>query len=292
MVRKSLMMLLTSLAVFSGCATPQPQLTPVWQEYQTDPMVGKGFWIYVPSTYRHDRPAPLIVSCHGTPPYDVAEHHIKEWKFLAEQNGCIVIAPDLDATDGLFGDGPTGGMLRNEMVILSEISLLGYRYNIDLNNIMLTGFSGGGFPTYWVGLRNPGVFSFVVARNCNFSENNFDGWWPPEARQAKIMVYYGQNDPATIVVQSKNAIEYLQRNGFRVDTAVIPGAGHDRHPEVAMTFFRDNMRPPRASLPAGSAAQKPTATRTPAAPPAPSASRTPVAPAPASPGRRPTAGVP
>jgi len=242
-------LLLVLVAAMGGCAVTQPQNTPVRQRHEIDPATGRGFWIYVPSTYRHDRPAPLIISCHGTPPYDVAEHHIREWKMLGEHNGCIIVCPELVATDGLLGDGPIIGMLSCERYILSLISMLGYRYNIDRANVMITGFSGGGFPTYWVGLRHPDVFSVVAARNCNFSQSNLDGWYPPEAKQTAIIVYYGQNDPGTIAIQSRAAIRYFRSRGFaRLEAAVIPGAGHERHPEVAMAFFRRNWRRSKPSL--------------------------------------------
>jgi poly(3-hydroxybutyrate) depolymerase len=231
-----------------GCAVTQPQNTPVSHRAEIDPSTGRLYYIYVPSTYRHERPAPVIVSCHGTPPYDVAGHHIREWKMLGEENGCIVVAPTLIGTDGLVGDGPIVGMLECERSILSILSLLGYRYNIDRANIMISGFSGGGFPTYWVGLRNPDVFSVVVARNCNFNEGNLHGWYPQDALLSDVMVYYGENDPGAIVAQSKSAIRYLQSHGFKVETAVIPGKGHERHPEVAMRFFRDHFRVPRPSM--------------------------------------------
>jgi poly(3-hydroxybutyrate) depolymerase len=240
-----------ALAGAGGCAVPQPQNTPNWQRREFEPSTGRAYWIYVPSTYTHAQPAPLIISCHGTPPYDVAEHHIREWKKLGERNGCIVVAPQLVATDGLFGDGPIIGMLQDERYILSIISYLGYRYNIDKANIMITGFSGGGFPAYWVGLRNPEVFSVIAARNCNFNQGNLDGWWPPEARSVHIIVYYGEVDPGAIIAQSKAAIEYFRGQGFNLSTAVIPGEGHVRHPEVAMKFFQENMRPPQSSLGTG-----------------------------------------
>ncbi len=235
--------------VLTGCPVPQPQNTPVPEQHAVSTITGRGYYIYVPSSYRHDRPTPLIFTCHGTPPYDIADMHIREWKMLGEQKGCIVVAPELQGTDGVLGDGPTSGMQANERTILSIISELGYRYNIDRNNIMITGFSGGGFPTYWVGLRNPDVFNVVVARNCNFSEGNLEGWYPPEAQHQRVFVYYGENDPAAIVLQSRAAIEYLQRKGFRLNTTIIPGVGHERHPEVAMQFFMENMRPPKSSLP-------------------------------------------
>ncbi len=229
----------------AGCHVPQSQNTPSWQRRELDPVSGRAYFIYVPSTYDHSQPSPLIVTCHGTPPYDVAEHHIREWKMLGEQNGCIVVAPELIATDGLIGDGPIVGMLDDERFILSLISLLGYRFNIDRANIMITGFSGGGFPTYWVGLRHPDIFSAVVPRSANFSEHNLDGWYPQGALSQHVKVYYTENDPGAISGQSRRGIKYLQSKGFHVETEIIPGLGHERRPDVAMRFFRENWRRPQ-----------------------------------------------
>ena len=248
-MRPAIALLMAAAGVVGGCAVPRTPPTPSNYELRTDPATGRAYCIYVPSTYRHQKAAPLIISCHGTPPYDVADHHIREWKWYGEQSGCIVVAPTLVATDGLLGDGPIIGMLQCERFIMSIVSLLGYQYNIDRANIMITGFSGGGFPTYWVGLRHPDVFSTVVARNCNFSKHNLDGWYPPEAVKSSVMVYYGSNDPGTIQAQSKAAVAYLRSKGFSVATKVIDGAGHERHPEVAMEFFLRNRRPARPSQP-------------------------------------------
>jgi len=244
-------LIVTGALCVVGCPVPPSlELAPKrhWQE--VEPTTGGAFFIYEPSTYSDSRPAPVIISCHGTPPFDVAEYHVRTWKALGEQNGCIIIAPVLKGTDGILGDGPLLGMLYDERLILSIISLLTYRYNIDRNNIMITGFSGGGFPTYWVGLRHPDVFSVVVARNCNFSKSNVDGWYPPEATEMNILIYYGENDPGAIQHQSKKALEYFSSRGFKkVQEAVIPGAGHERHPQVAMDFFRRHWRPPLPSIP-------------------------------------------
>ncbi len=242
--------LATVAVLLGGCAVTQPQNTPVDQVREINPVMGSGYYLYVPSTYREDKPAPLVVSCHGTPPFDVAEHHIREMKMLGEENGCIVVAPELIGTDGVLGDGPIVGMLTNEQRILTLISWLGYRYNIDRNNIMITGFSGGGFPVYWVGLRHPDVFSTVVARSANFSQGNLDGWYSPEqAKRTSILVYFGQNDPRAIKSQSEQAVTYLRSRGLNVETATIPGSGHERQPEYAMRFFRRHWRTPDPSIP-------------------------------------------
>jgi len=242
--------------LLAGCPVTQDQNTIEQQRHEVNAATGTGYWLFVPHGYRHDRPAPLVVTCHGSPPYDVSEMHIREMKKLCELNGWIVVAPDLIGTDGIFGDGPLTGMWEDERRILSIVSELGYRYNIDRANVMITGFSGGGFPVYWVGLRNPDVFSVAAARSCDFSEGNLDGWYPPEAREVRMLIYYGENDPGAIVIQSRAAIDYFRSKGFSVVTVVIPGIGHERRPEVAENFFRENMRPPRPSLPLPGAATR------------------------------------
>ena len=82
------------LAVTAGCAVTQPQNTPAWQKQETDPVTGAAYWMYVPAAYRDDKPAPLVVTCHGTPPFDVSEHHVRELKMLGEQNGRYVTLGD------------------------------------------------------------------------------------------------------------------------------------------------------------------------------------------------------
>jgi poly(3-hydroxybutyrate) depolymerase len=245
--------MVSAVAAACGCAVTQPQDTPAWQKLEIDPVTGQGYYMYVPSTYRPEKPAPLIVTCHGSPPFDVADHHIREWKMLGEENGCIVLAPQLIGTDGILGNGPVSAMIHNENYILSLISMVGYRYNVDMANIMITGFSGGGFAVYWVGMRNPDVFSCLALRSCNFCEYNIDGWYPPEladgpVKQA-ILIYWGQNDPIAIKVQSESGVRYLQNRNFNVTPQIVPGIGHERRPEVAASFFRDNWRPPRPSQP-------------------------------------------
>ena len=95
-----LMIILAASALFvAGCPVPVTPNTPVPYRYETDPVTGRGFFVYVPSTYSHARPTPLIISCHGSPPFDVAEHHIREWKWYGEQYGCIIVAPSLVGTD-------------------------------------------------------------------------------------------------------------------------------------------------------------------------------------------------
>ncbi len=228
------------LALLAGCPVPQPQGTPHPPRLMIEPISGRLYYLYVPSGYRRGIPAPLIVSCHGTDPFDVAAHQVGEWKMLAERHGCILVCPKLTSSDGIFGSGAIGQLLRDEQLIMTIIGQMHYLYDIDRRNVLMTGFSGGGFPAYFVGLRHPDVFTTVVARNCNFNYRSVQGWYPPEALKTPVMVYYAQNDPAAIQIQSEAAIDFLRAEGFTVKSAVVPRGGHERTPEVAMRFWLDN----------------------------------------------------
>jgi poly(3-hydroxybutyrate) depolymerase len=244
MLRNGLLLLMMS---FAGCAIAPSlkDVRPGIVNYQTDPVTGSKFYLYLPKNYDHSKIYPVIVTCHGTIPYDTARRHIYSLDDYGERYNWIIVAPELHGTDGIFGDGPINEMLKNERNILSLLSRLGYQFNIDRANIMITGFSGGGFPAYWVGLRRPDIFSVIVGQNANFSRANIDGWWPREALKTPIMVYWGEHDPDTILVQSKAAARY-----FHLRDRVLRGAGHDRHPEVAVAFFRRHWNTPVSSQPA------------------------------------------
>jgi len=236
--------------IVCGCAVTQPQATRTEPKLMVEPLTGGVYYLFVPDGYSHEKPAPLIVSCHGTDPFDVAAYQVGEWKWLAEQHGCILVCPKLQSTDGIFGAGDRWQLLRDERLILSILGQLTYQFNIDRRNILMTGFSGGGFPVYFVGLRHPDIFSAVVARNANFNKASVEGWYPPEAMGVPMMVYYGQNDPAAIQAQSRAAVEFFRSAGFTVETEVVGGSGHERHPEIAMRFWLRhwNGLPPPARL--------------------------------------------
>jgi poly(3-hydroxybutyrate) depolymerase len=249
MLRNGLLLLLMS---FAGCAVA-PSLKDVWPgvvNYQIDPVTGARFYLYLPKSYDPSKIYPVIVTCHGTIPYDTAWRHIYSLDDYGEKYDYIIVAPELHGTDGIFGDGPIDGMLKNERDIVSFLSRLGYQFNIDRANILITGFSGGGFPAYWVGLRHPDIFSVIVGQNSNFNKPNTEGWWPKEALKTPIMVYWGEHDPDTIRNQSADAVAYLTKKGFNLRSRVLRGAGHDRHPEVAVAFFRKNWNTPVSSQPA------------------------------------------
>jgi len=267
------------MLTLAGCPSEPTGDTPVGKWLLKEPVTGQNYYIYVPNRYSHKTPAPVIISCHGTVPFDVSNSHIETWKGFGERYGFIIVCPDMVGTDGILGDGPTQAMLEDEHRILSILSTLSHMYNIDRANVFLTGFSGGGFPTYFVGLRHPDIFRAVSPRNSNFNERNLDGWFPPEANTLPMFIAWGDNDPGTIKDQSENAVSYLRRKGFRPTTKVIPNTGHERKPRYTMDFFLAHRAPPKGTMTvAPRSPARPAYPRTPAARPYSAPPRRPATP--------------
>ncbi|MBN1943349.1 MAG: hypothetical protein JW849_08660 [Phycisphaerae bacterium] len=264
----------------AGCPSEPTGETPVGKWLLREPVTGQNYYIYVPNRYRHETPAPVIISCHGTVPFDVSNSHIETWKGFGERYGFIIVCPDLVGTDGILGDGPVSAMLECERRILSILSTLSHKYNLDRANVFLTGFSGGGFPTYFVGLRHTDIFRAVAPRNSNFNERNLDGWYPPEARSMPMFIVWGDSDPATIKAQAENAVNYLRRKGFRPTTKILPSTGHERKPRYSMDFFLAHRNPtPQGTMTFSSSPASARPRPSPATPVRPSASpRTPAPP--------------
>jgi poly(3-hydroxybutyrate) depolymerase len=234
--------LVPMLFLVSGCPVTQPQDTPVRPVKLLVPHVKAEYWCYVPSYYKEDHDWPLVVTLHGTHGWDSSWAQIKEWKHLAEQRGFLVVAPELKSVQGIL---PVNDALWyrdleiDERSILAVIDDVSKKYRIDSKAVLLTGFSAGGYPLYYTGLRNPESFNMLIARACNTSIGLFERIeLTDEARNLPIRIFWGKDDLSPIRDQSWSAIRYLREHGFNyVDYKKIRG-GHLRHPEVAYAYWR------------------------------------------------------
>ncbi len=229
-------------ALLGGCPVFQRQDTPVSQIRTTEARTGVGYWLYVPSYHTTDRDWPLVVTLHGTYGFESSKRQIKEWKYLAEQKGFVVAAPDLRSVQGVL---PVNKGLwyrdldRDEKTILAVMDEVSEKYRTDPNSVLLTGFSAGGFPMYHVGLRNPGRFNMLVARACNSSIRVFERIeLTEETRRLPVGIFWGKDDLKPIADQSWAAYRWLLERDFeRVERKKIEG-GHNRHPDLAYEFWR------------------------------------------------------
>jgi predicted esterase len=239
------------MPILSGCAVPQPQVVPHEVLHLVDDEFQRDYFIYLPTTYGK-RPLPLVITCHGTNPWDSARMQINEWKYLAEKYNVVVIAPYVKSARGVIPPSPSEAMSilkEDEKFILKVTKGFLNNPNIDQRAIMITCWSAGGFPMYYAGLRHPEIYRVVAARQANFvreyytSEvSRFDPYQP-------ILIFYGENDMPILKADSKVAYNFLSQVGQKNLYMQSMNVGHTRHPEVALNFFLDAIRMyPRPSI--------------------------------------------
>ena len=229
--------------LLAGCPVTQPQDTPVSARHIVDPETGRKYWLYVPSYYTNQRKWPLVISLHGSKVWDGPIRQIMEWKDLAERHGFLIAAPRAKSAEGILPVlGRRDLLEEDEKVVLGAIEDIDTRYGVNRDAVMLTGFSAGGYPLYWIGLRNPGTFNMLIARACNASLDHLERIEPTdEARKLPIVIFWGKDDLLPIQKQSWAAFRWLREHRFfETDKQQVRG-GHLRRPELAYRFWVERM---------------------------------------------------
>jgi len=232
---------LAGLVVLSGCPAGLNRV-PGSTERRIDPDSGSKFLLYIPSWHSNETRWPLVVTCHGTEPYDTADLQIREWRQLAERVGFIVAAPQLACTDGMTPTTAKTQVARqraDEKLILSIVRKTIASLNVNPDRVYLAGWSGGGYAVYYTGLRNPSVFRALAARMGTFKESYLPGIANRLDPYQSVGIFFGSSDVLPGVnAQCRKAYAFLKRlGGKRVRLQEIPG-GHGRRPEIAFDFFK------------------------------------------------------
>jgi poly(3-hydroxybutyrate) depolymerase len=239
---------LLPMAMFvCGCPVTQSQETPVPASHLSESGTGRGYWIYVPSTYSADREWPLVITLHGTHGWDSADAQIREWKALAEQNGIIVVAPELRSVQGIL---PVVHSLwledlqSDETAILAVLDQVSTQYRVDRSAVMITGFSAGGYPLYYTALRHPDKFQMAIARACNSSVELFENVpLTDAARKLPIEIFWGKDDLKAVQDQSWQAFRWLRDHRFYNTERKELQGGHLRRPEIAYQVWSKRLPP-------------------------------------------------
>ena len=208
-----------------------------------EPVEGGEYFLYVPSRYDAKQAWPVVVTCHGTEPWDTADRQIKEWADLGENKRFIAAAPFLKGTRGDFIPRPPEQIElqeRDERTILAVLDHIRAGYNVAEDRIFLTGWSGGGFAVLFTGLRHPEVFRALAVRQGTFDARFVRPCLPLADPHQPVYVLYGTLDILT-KDQSKKCLRWLRENRlFALEEETV--GSHRRHPELAYQFFRRCIR--------------------------------------------------
>jgi poly(3-hydroxybutyrate) depolymerase len=220
--------LLLLLPACCGCPVTQPMNFPAPITEQRTLQSDRPYYLYVPSTYDRARQWPLVVTCHGTEPFDDAHKQVQEWADLAENEGFIVAAPHLVGTRAPVlckPDAQIDLQRQDEQAILEVVDRTKAAYAVAEDRVFLTGWSAGGYAVLFTGLRNPGVFRALAIREGNFDAKYLYPVMDSLDRHQPVLVFFGAND--LLKGQAEACIRWLGAQQMNVHRREI-ASGHVR----------------------------------------------------------------
>jgi phospholipase/carboxylesterase len=163
--------------------------------------------LYVPESYRPDRPAPLVLALHGAGGNGM--HGLAPFRLPAEEKGLLVLAPDSRErswdviTRNEYGPDPD--------FIDRALGQVFSRYAVDPLRLAIGGFSDGASYALSLGLANGDLFHHVIAFSPGFSAP------PGQEGVPGIYISHGRRDDVLPVdVCSRRLVPRLRQAGYEV----------------------------------------------------------------------------
>ncbi|MCS7304640.1 MAG: hypothetical protein NZ602_05965 [Thermoguttaceae bacterium] len=208
------------------------------------------FAVYVPKSYSHETPMPLVVSSHGINGTGPGE--ITGWVKFAEEYGFIVVCPTYALATQPNMLKSKSAVLQEEKMLLEIMERVFRSLNVDRELVLHTGFSGGGLPTYFYAMRHPEIFTALCFRSANFLGDRFPMDVRPW-RNRPIYIFWGSKDHPLIIEKGNMGrppegplcLAFFQKAGCtRLKHQIIEGGGHESRPDLAAKWFAEEVIQP------------------------------------------------
>lgn len=182
--------------------------------------------LFVPESYRPNRPAPLAVSLHGC--CGEAIGGLGLVRDAADRAGAVVVAPE--GTGGSW-DLLSGGFGPDVEVIDAALAEVFATYSIDPTRVAIAGFSDGASYALSLGLTNGDLFTHVIAHSPGFmAPGELEG-------RPKVYIAHGREDRTLPFEKTEELVAELEENGYDALLRTFD-AGHKRQPHI----FADAVR--------------------------------------------------
>jgi phospholipase/carboxylesterase len=171
--------------------------------------------IYVPLSYRADRPAGVLVMLHGAG--GSAEQSLRLVKPFASDANVIVVAPQSQqSTWDVIADRFGPDVARIDSVLAAVFA----RYAIDPARVAIGGFSDGASYAITLGVINGDLFRFVLAFSPGYEASTHRRGRP------HVFVSHGVDDGVLPIQRtSRRLVPALERVGIEVEYYEFAG-GH------------------------------------------------------------------
>lgn len=170
-------------------------------------------FLYVPSSYRAERPNPLVLMLHGAG--DTARGGMSPFFNHAEVLGLLLLAPS--------SRSQTWDVIRSSYgpdveFINRALTHVFSSYAIDTTHLAIEGFSDGATYALSLGLANGDLFSHIIAFSPGFIA---PALWKDSPR---IYISHGTQDPVLPINRcSRRIVPELQRGDYDVSYHEFPG---------------------------------------------------------------------
>ncbi|MBN2582787.1 MAG: PKD domain-containing protein, partial [Planctomycetes bacterium] len=203
----------------------------------------RNYYMYVPHNYTPRKRWPMIISAPGTFPFDSSPGTRDAWVDAADELGLIICCPDFETANGLLNiKADQGKLQRDNEAVMAIVREVAATYSIDPNGVAVTGWSGGGYPAHYIGLKNPNIIRAIIGRTANFSEDLVDDATARKARHIHVFCFFAKSDLAGIPEQNRRANFWYTMHGFlNFEIREIPG-GHSKNNHLAGDWFVKMLR--------------------------------------------------
>jgi poly(3-hydroxybutyrate) depolymerase len=175
-------------------------------------------YVFVPSTLSADRPAPMIVTLHGSGRN--GRTLVDEWKGLAEKEGIVLAGPD--STDAAHWASPQDGPL----LLKDVVDAVAARHAIDGRRVYLFGHSAGAVFALQMACLESEYFA-AAAVHAGAVDPKYFNVFDYAARKIPIAIWIGTKDRFFPLASVRATAEALKSRGFPVALTELPNHTHD-----------------------------------------------------------------
>ncbi len=187
--------------------------------------------VFLPNNKEPKKPAPLLVVLHGFG--DNSDHFVNGYRGTAAWLGAILVAPRSLVP---VGQGFEWGTVdQAEQLVMGTLEGVLEHYNIDRNQILLSGFSQGGFMAFQLAARHPEVFRGVVPIAGRYRPEVAELLAKAEAPPRFYLMVGSEDDAAE---SNRQGYRELEQAGVTARLKIYPNLGHKFPPDHEKELLR------------------------------------------------------